>query len=126
MDNNSKSTQFHLIYLIEFSTGSVYIGQTRKSIEERMKYHLLLDCTVNRYIRKNNCTFEISALTEKNIKSNAVADIENKFIDKYKSKGINILNSAKGGSLGADARVWSLKKIHNEALKYNRRKDFEI
>lgn len=121
-----ESTQFHLIYLIKFSTDAVYIGQTRKSIGERLKFHTNTNCAVSRYIKQHNCTFELYLLTDKNIGSNSVADVEDKYIEEYRSKGFVILNSTKGGSLGADSRRWNFEKIHKEALKYNRRKDFEL
>lgn len=88
-----------IIYIYEFEDNSIYIGLT-KNFKRRHTIRLYKnkDCVMN-HIKNTGLQPTIKFLTEF-IPAEEAQIKEQEFIDDYKNKGYNILNIAKGGSLG--------------------------
>src|ERR1700751_1241615 len=84
----------------------IYIGQTKKSIQQRFSSHLhdsksnLTNCYIHKAIRKyNKENFKIEVITEGDYNKEFLDELEKHYIHLYNSRNRNIgYNIAKGGS----------------------------
>lgn len=102
--------QKRLIYKFEFTDKSVYIGLTYNS-NKRYKEHLISG-PVNNHINNICSEFKYEELTDY-IDVNIVGELENSYIEEYRERGYNILNSNSGGALGNGTK--SKKEITYES-----------
>jgi predicted GIY-YIG superfamily endonuclease len=113
------------IYVYEFSDNHAYVGLTY-DIEKRHKQHIE---DTNSYVYKHKLKTglepTIKQLTEYIDKEEA-SKLEGVYKQQYINNGWNILNKAKTGGLGGNNLMWTKETCHEEALKYNSRKDFKI
>lgn len=97
-----------LVYVFEFDDNSAYIGLTN-DIEQRLVEHKTnSNSAIRNKLQKSN--YVLKQLTDYVPKDQA-SQLEKKYIDQYIKNGWEILNQAKGGSLGGGSKKWSLKKI---------------
>jgi hypothetical protein len=114
-----------LVYAYEFPNKSVYVGLTL-SKERRNVAHFTKDnSAVFRYIKKTGLEPELKIISDEYILADDAVNLEICTIEKYRSEGWNILNIAKGGSLGACKRVWDKDTVIEIALKYTKMNDFK-
>lgn len=111
------------IYAFEFSDMSVYIGLT-DNIQRRERQHLKSsNSAVYKHVQEKSLTPILQILHEYTDKE--VAKILEKFyIEDYRSKGWNILNRAKAGSLGGKYIFWTYKECKSHALQCKTRSEF--
>ena len=97
-------------------TDLVYIGLTF-NFNKRVKQHL----KSRRFIELAN-HYGAEAIVFKQltdyIDTKVAAELENSLIEQYRSQGRNLLNRAKGGSVGCQPVVWTKEKVFSEAKKY--------
>ena len=111
------------IYAFEFSDISVYIGLT-DNIQRREKQHLKSsNSAVYKHIQKTSLTPILQILHEYTDKELAKT-LEKFYIEDYRSKGWNILNRAKAGSLGGKYVFWTYEECKSHALQCNTRSEF--
>ena len=111
------------IYAFEFSDISVYIGLT-DNIQRREKQHLKSsNSAVYKHIQKTSLTPILQILHEYTDKELAKT-LEKFYIEDYRSKGWNILNRAKAGSLGGKYVVWTYEECKSHALQCSTRSEF--
>lgn len=111
------------IYAFEFSDISVYIGLT-DNIQRREKQHLKSsNSAVYKHIQKTSLTPILQILHEYTDKELAKT-LEKFYIEDYRSKGWNILNRAKAGSLGGKYVFWTYEECKSHALQCSTRSEF--
>lgn len=99
----------------------VYVGLTYHP-ERRLSSHKYN----SEYIKKHFCDGEfmhMHLVTEK-LPIEEAARIEDELINKYRNEGYHVINSHRGGGLGANHKMWTKETCAKEALKYNNRSDF--
>lgn len=112
------------IYKAIFDDGSVYIGLTY-NYDKRMIDHLRKSkSSVYRYMIQSGLKPTFELITKELLSMEDAVKMECRLIDEYKDLGFNVLNKAKGGSLGGSLIIWTLDKVRKEALKYDKRNDF--
>lgn len=112
------------IYSYEFSDNSVYIGLTY-NIKDRTARHLSdRRSPVYKYIQKTGLTPVFKQLTDY-LELNEASKMEEIRRKKYEDEGWIILNKAKCGGLGGINTKWTKEKCLEEALKYNKKIDFQ-
>lgn len=116
-----------LIYVYEFSDNHAYVGLTFN--ENRRKVdHLDIEksnSAVAKHIRKTGLIPNYKTLTEFMSPEDA-ANLENCTIEKYKSEGWTMLNTQKGGNLGACKRTkLTMEIIRDLASKFPSRVAFK-
>lgn len=108
------------VYKIEIkNTKKVYIGLTL-NFEKRLNYHKIskkFKEIIKIYGKKSIIAEKLTEYIDAKIS----IKLEKKFIKKFKSKGYEVLNIAKAGSLGASIFIWNKEKVLKDALKYNKR-----
>lgn len=108
-----------LVYKIEFSDGSIYIGLTF-NLNKRINDHK----TCGRFKR----LFLVNSYTVTNI--TGLVPIEEArvkeamLIEFYKNKGINVLNKAKPGGIGGIKRKWTYELVKSLASNEKHRSVF--
>lgn len=116
------------IYACEFSDNFVYVGLTY-NFEERNNAHINVGgkklSSVAKYIIKTNLIPKIVKLTDYIPVNNAI-NLEEKYLNKYREDGWQILNMIKTGGIGGKSTIWNLENCEKEALKYNTRNEFRI
>jgi len=112
-----------MIYVYEFSDKSAYIGLTYK--ESKRKYEHLYEKRgpVASHIKRTKIK-PIYKVLHDYIEIEKATKLEQKFIDEYKMKGWNILNSVSGGALGGNKVIWTKAKCHEIARKFTNKIDF--
>lgn len=60
-----------------------------------------------------------------NIFANEAQYYEKYYVELFKSKGFNIINKAKTGSLGGGNKIWTYEKCCEESKKYKNRREFQ-
>jgi predicted GIY-YIG superfamily endonuclease len=113
-----------MIYVFEFSDNSAYVGLTL-NYEKRFKQHMSsVKSPVNRHIIETTLIPTFKKVTDYINKEDAVIT-EGKTLEQYKKNGWKILNRKKTGDLGITTIKWSFDEVQKEALKYDRRVDFQ-
>jgi hypothetical protein len=115
-----------MVYAYEFSDNSVYIGLTLNK-GKRDQAHLdvnKISSPVAKHMIDTNLIPEYKVISDY-VDAQDAQDLENCTIEKYKQEGWVILNSYKGGSLGACHRFWTKDMAQEEALKYNTKIEFK-
>jgi hypothetical protein len=109
-----------VVYIAEFADKSVYIGLTCNFVN-RMNTHLISEISqVFKHIVITGLNPTFSLYNKGEFYSGKEAgEIECNLIQEYKDNGFNVLNIAKGGSLGGKFTYWTDEVITEEALKYN-------
>ena len=113
-----------MIYCYEFSDNTVYIGLTYN--EDKRKSEHLTDGKgpVAKYILKTGINPEYKKLNDY-VDEIAAKNLEQEFINEYRSKGWKILNSTKAGALGGNSTKWTKEECKKVAQFYSRRVDFQ-
>lgn len=113
-------------------TNSIYIGRTlmhRQKIRHNVHITSEKD-TVFRYAKENGLTVPPMEIIEDNLTIKEGLDREDYWVNYYKKKGYNVLNTAKtgigSGSLGAISYgKWTKEKVFEEAKKYKSKSEFQ-
>ena len=115
-----------MVYAYEFSDNSVYIGLTLNKEKRHLSHNDLVKVSspVAKHILKTKLTPEYKVISDY-IDAKDAQDLENCTIESYKQEGWNVLNSHKGGGLGACRRFWTKEMAQIEADKYNTRGEFK-
>jgi predicted GIY-YIG superfamily endonuclease len=113
------------IYVYEFPDHSVYVGITsdfkrRKTDREKRQFD-----TVTKYICKTGLQPVHKQLTDY-IEVGEAQRLEGEYVLKYRSEDWQVLNVAKTGGIGGDILYWTYDMCMTEALKYSKRKDFNL
>lgn len=114
---------FRCVYVYEFSDNCAYIGLTYNLKKRNSDRKLQKDDAVTKHIEKTNLLPVLKQLSEY-IHLNVAAVMENDTIEFYKGIGWNVLNRAKGGTVGGANRYWTKELCQVEALKFNSRGEF--
>lgn len=112
------------IYKLIFPrVNSIYIGLTY-NFEERKNSHMTNSS--NKYVKELISVNEehIWVCEKEIISQNKIGEIEKKLIQEFKDSGWNVLNISNGGGLGG-GYIWNNDSVKNEALKYQKRRDFK-
>jgi hypothetical protein len=115
-----------MVYAYEFSDNTVYVGLTLNK-EKRHSSHndlVKISSPVAKHILKTKLTPEFKVISDY-IDAQDAQDLENCTIENYRQNGWNILNSHKGGGLGACRRFWTKDMVQKEAEKYTTRGEFK-
>lgn len=113
------------IYAYKFSDNSIYIGLTY-DLDERIKSRKKSNNdAVIIHINKTGLKPEIIQLTNY-INVDKAASLEEEYRLKFINDGWNVLNRAKGGSIGGNELYWTYERCKEIALKYSTRNDFAI
>jgi predicted GIY-YIG superfamily endonuclease len=99
---------------------TIYIGLTfnpKKREHDHISYGIK---AVKELFQKGAVLVIVSDLLE----PKKAGEIERKLIQDYKEKGFNVINSKRGGSLGACKLKWTKEEVTKEALKYKTKSDF--
>jgi hypothetical protein len=115
-----------MVYVYEFPDKNVYIGLTLNKGKRDQAHKDINKITspVAQHILDTNLTPEYKIISDY-IGAQEAQDLENCTIEKYKQDGWFILNSYKGGSLGACHRFWTKEMAHHEAMKYDTKIGFK-
>lgn len=99
----------------------VYVGLTFHP-----KRRLAAHKSVSKYIteRFGGGEFLHMHLVTELLPADEAARIEYELIEKYRSEGYEIINTHRGGGLGANHKMWTKETIAAEALKYTNRTEF--
>ena len=112
------------IYKASFSDNSVYIGLTY-NLNKRINEHLTnVKSSVNIHMVKTGIKPIFELITTELLSKEDAAEMECFKIDEYTKLGFNILNKAKGGSLGSNIIIWTFESVKEEALKFTTRSNF--
>jgi len=113
------------IYVFEFDDNHAYVGLTF-NISDRKYRHTVSDknSPVYKHIKETKSSYNLKQLTDY-IEINNSIKKEKEWINQYDKDGWKMLNSVKGGSIGGNILIWTKKACHEEALKYNSRKEFD-
>lgn len=112
-------------------TNSIYIGRTliSQQKERDSKHSTSEKDTVFRHAKANGLAVPPMEIIEENLTVKEGLEREDYWVNYYKEKGYNILNTAKtgigSGSIGAIAKCkWTKERVFEEARKYKKRWDF--
>jgi hypothetical protein len=112
------------VYAYEFGDNFVYVGLTF-DYEGRWNRRLLdKEDPVKMHIDKTGTIPERKMLTDY-IEETKAVEMEIFYINKYRNDGWNLLNIAKGGSLGGNIPIWDKDKCREESKKYKKISDFK-
>lgn len=112
-------------------TNSIYIGLT-SNINKRhwqhcngyIKHNIRKYDTVYKFYHSIKKEIPKPIILKKELYAENAKAYENYYVDLYKKEGLNVLNLAKPGSLGAFPK-WTKEMCYTEALKYNKKIDFQ-
>lgn len=111
------------IYAFEFPDSSVYVGLT-DNIQRRKRQHLnSSNSAVHKHIQETTFT-PICVILHEYTDKELAKTLERFYIENYRSKGWNILNRAKAGSLGGKYVFWTYEKCKSHALQCSTRSEF--
>lgn len=112
------------IYVYEFSNNYAYIGLTFNIQKRDYDHNNNQNSNVYKHKISYNLTPKLIQLTEY-INNEEAINLEKQYILQYKNDNWNILNIAKGGSLGYNCKaLWTKERCHEIALKYKTRSEF--
>lgn len=113
------------VYKITFTDGAVYVGLTM-SPETRFQAHTTNDnSAVYRHMIKTGLEPKFELINENLLPAQEAAELETFIIDEYRKSGKQVLNSVRGGALGARDAMWTPETIKKEALLYQGRAEFK-
>jgi hypothetical protein len=115
-----------MVYAYEFPDNTVYVGLTLNK-EKRDAAHndlVKLSSPVAKHILKTNLKPNYKVVSEY-IDAKDAQDLENCTIENYRQNGWNVLNSHKGGGLGACRRFWTKEMTEIAASKYTTKSEFK-
>jgi predicted GIY-YIG superfamily endonuclease len=113
------------IYVFEFPDNSAYIGLTYDETRRQKSHNEDIKSAVFNHIKNTGLEPKFKILTPDFISAEDARDKEREYISKYKSDGWNILNKARGGSLGGShSQDWNFEKIYEIAKQFNNRTEF--
>lgn len=112
------------VYVYEFSDNSAYIGLTYNLSERNLNRKKNKNDAVTKHINNTNLKPKLKQLSDY-VSVNLASSLEIFYIDKYRKNGWNILNVAKGGTVGNHPYRWTFNNCKNEALKYKTRNEFK-
>jgi len=118
----TKNDSDRCIYSYEFSNNFVYVGLTN-NLKRRNRDHLKNGIIFN-HIKKYGINPKLKQLTEY-INVHKAKEKEQYYINKYENEKWNILNKAKGGSIGSPIIKWTKDEIQKIALNFEFRSDFQ-
>ena len=112
------------IYVFTFSDGYAYVGLAQDP-KDRYRAHISGKgrSPIFPHIKKTGATFEFKILTDW-IDKDVAGKVEDDYINLYAAEGWKMLNKAKGGSLGATAKIYTHKRLKCEVEKYEFIDDF--
>lgn len=113
------------IYVYIFPDNYYYVGLTL-NLERRNDEHLNLfkKSNVFKHKEKTGLIPELIILSDYMDAKLAIIE-EQKYIEKYKKEGYITLNIYKASSLGNVEKYWTIENLQKEALKYNKRTEFQ-
>lgn len=99
----------------------VYVGLTYHP-ERRLSAHK----SVSKYITKHfgDGQFLHMSIVTGLLPMDEAARVEDELIEKYRTDGYHVINTRRGGGLGANHKMWTKETCEKEALKYETRSDF--
>lgn len=119
------------IYVFEFEDNYAYVGLSCNP-RRRLYSHICdKDSAVYKHISDTGAKYNFKTLTDW-LSYDVAGDVEDDYIEEYRSAGWNMLNRVKGGSLGGllmnDPSTWkyTLEELKLEATKYENRRAFKI
>lgn len=112
------------IYVFEFEDGYAYVGLTYKPSRRQWQHLNEKDSPVFKHTKDKSTSFVFKVLSDWLHQKEAQV-FEDKMINEYASKGWKMLNTKRGGALGA-ARGWlyDLEELLEEGLKYKTRTEY--
>lgn len=112
------------IYVFEFEDGYAYVGLTYKPSRRQWQHLNEKDSPVFKHFHAKKQNFVFKVLSDW-LRQKEAQEYEEQMINEYADKGWKMLNSKKGGALGA-AREWlySLDELLEEGEKYQQRTEF--
>jgi len=115
----------YVIYVYELQAEKMaYVGLTNDIIR-RDREHLFDEKeTLYKFIKEHNMSYPKYKILEENLKSIDAQKQEKYWLKNYKDNGWLMFNSIKAGALGGNVKIWSKKKLQNEANKYKTRSEF--
>jgi len=114
------SLAYRDIYVLK-SENNVYVGLSC-DVVRRYKQHLISGTLEVKNILNNLTSLEIKA---EHIPANEAGDIEQYWIDHYKSLGYNVVNKIKGGGLGGNlSKKYNFEELKALAKKVKSKKEF--
>jgi hypothetical protein len=118
LDNNFNCK--YVIYVYEIHEyNKCYVGLT-KHIKIRDRQHLFnFKEPLNKFCKEKNISLPKYKLLNENLSSSEAVKQERYWIDYYKNNNWDLINIAKGGSLGGGIKKWSKKYLFKEMKKYN-------
>jgi len=127
MEYRSDTGKLHCVYAIyNERLNQAYIGITRQNVWRRFSQHKSAkNVTKSKHIASLDDTI-FKKLTDYMFDTQDVKDFaEQKYIDKFTSKGFTVLNSPKAvGSVGYSEQIWTFEALIEEVQKYKSRKEF--
>lgn len=113
------------IYSYEFPNNYVYVGLTYNTIKRNMEHMTDVNSPVYKHMINTNQQPIKKQLNLEPVNAIDAKQLENYWINQYRSEGWNILNKMKGGALGGNKIYWTFDRCKEEALKYNTRYEFQ-
>lgn len=122
----------YVIYMYENTEKkSVYVGLT-KDLKRRHKQHhdgekkhgVMVYDNVHKYFESIGEEVPEPIILQSDIYANEAQEYEQFYIEYFKDEGLNVINKAKGGSLGGGGKLWTKETCHKEALKYKTKVEF--
>jgi hypothetical protein len=125
LDKENWKENRYIIYayeLLEYK--KVYVGLTN-NVDRRDKEHLFDEKdALYKFVKENEISYPDYKILEKDLKSTEAQKQEKIWVDYYKNHGWSMFNIIKTGSLGGSIKIWSNKKLQEEANKYKTRGKF--
>lgn len=119
--------RLHCVYaILNKRLNQVYIGITRQNLYKRYRDHKRSKSTTNSRKIANLTDTEFLQISEYIYSGDDVRNFaEQYFVDLYKKKGWEILNSQKAiGGLGYSETIWTFENLKLESKKYKSRSEF--
>ena len=112
------------VYVFEFNDGYAYVGLSFKPSRRQWQHLNEKDSPVYKHLRNTEQSFIFKVLSDW-LRQKEAQEFEDKMINKYASNGWKMLNTKKGGALGA-AREWlySLDELLEEGEKFSYKSEF--
>jgi len=111
------------IYVFEFGDNFAYVGLTYNTNKRIVEHLSTRNSQVYKHVQTTNLTPVFKQLTDYLDVSDAMIK-ENDYLTQYENNGWKLLNKAKTGALGGNEVYWTIKKCHEEALKYEKKYEF--
>jgi predicted GIY-YIG superfamily endonuclease len=114
-----------MVYVYEFPDNHVYVGLTMDTGARDKAHRTKERSAVFQHMNKTNLLPLFKVITDNFISATEAQNLERCTIDKYKSEGWNVINTAPGGGLGASCmKTWTIDSMRDISKKYRYRSDF--